>query len=714
MALAGNNRWAALNGLKTHSTHGLQVRATCACHNLGSMKFPYLMLRDYVDTKLDADQIGDLLTMAGFELEDIEEVEGDRVLDIKVVSNRGDGLSVFGLAREVLAKDTEAKPTELYQRALRRFDAADETRAEVEAKVSIETDDCTRYAAMFFEGVDNKQAPGWLQKRLRQAGQRPISLLVDLTNYVMLEVGQPLHAFDLDKLEGPAIVVRKAKKGEKLTTLNGDEHELRTDQIMICDAAKPVAVAGVMGGESSEVSAGTKRVLLESAHFVNTSVRRTRKQLGLNTEASYRFERSVDPEGVVAALERFAELLAQVDNGKSRIPGVIDVYPAPAKRGAIDLDLQRAKTLLGMEMREEEAIGYLERLGFHVTRANPLSVTPPTWRPDVVREEDLIEELGRVHGYEQIPERLPTGTTIRGGSTGFEAWCDRIRDVCLRAGFTQTISHSLRDRGPLDDPNAEPVELRNPNSPDMAWLRNSMLPCLADNAKRNGAKDVHLFEMGRAFHKAKHRYGEHVRLGLLSQGLLQQADWLDKQPETAIFFTVKGAVEEIFRAGGVDVHFTPGDDVRLHPTKQARLTVGPDSVGLLGQIHPDVAEQTGLSGDTVLAELFLEPMYADHHAAPRLKPISRNPAVRRDIALLIDKSVPFEKIDGALGDAIGDVLERRWLFDVYEGKGIPEGKHSLAIALQLRKHGANFTDEEANQVRAKAVEALAALGGTPR
>ncbi len=677
------------------------------------MKFPYSMLRDYVDTRLDADSVGDLLTMAGFELEGVEEVDGDQVLDIKVVSNRGDGLSVFGLAREVLAKDIDAKPTDLYSKAVARFPSQPVIGSSpYTVSVTIETEDCTRYACLLFEGIRNVAAPAWVQKRLQQAGQRPISLLVDLTNYVMLELGQPLHAFDLDKLAGPAIIVRKARPGEKLTTLNGDEHELRVDQMMICDAEKPVAAAGIMGGLDTEVDNNTGRVLLESAHFVNTSVRRTRMQLGLSTEASYRFERSVDPEGVVSALERFAELLAQVDGGGSRITGVIDVYPSPVKRDPIDLDLDRCDTLLGMHIPRERAIGYLERLGFEVDH-DALSVTPPTWRPDVVREEDLFEELGRVHGYEQIPETPPSGTTIRGGSTGFELWCDRIRDVCLRAGFSQTISYSLRDSGPLDEPGRRTVILRNPISPESATLRTSTLPCLAENARRNGGRDIHLFEQGRVFFNGG-VLREGLRLGLLSQGLMHQADWLDKEPESAGFFTLKGVVEEVGRVAGVDLQFVPGADPRFHPTMQAKVELGTDILGIMGRIHPEVADDVDIPDTTVMAEIDLEQMYKCSHASPRLKPISRNPAVRRDIALLIDKSVTFERIDRALNSAIGTVLERRWLFDVYEGKGIPEGKHSLAIALQLRKQGENFTDEEANQVRERAVAALVELGGTTR
>lgn len=683
------------------------------------MKFPYLMLRDFVETRLDAEQIGDLLTMAGFELEGIEELEGDSVLDIKVVSNRGDGLSVFGLAREVLAKDEAAKPTDLYQRAVRRFDAdrlapiANDRRV----PVSIDTEDCTRYACILFENVMAHATPDWIVKRLQQTGQRPISLLVDLTNYVMLELGQPLHAFDRDKLEGPAIVVRKAKTGEKLTTLNGDEHELRGDQMMICDLHNPVAAAGVMGGESSEVSSATTNVLLESAHFVNTSVRRTRKQLGLNTDASYRFERSVDPEGVVAALERFAELLSQVDGGQSRISGVTDVHPTKPEIKAIELDIVRAERLLGMEIGQDAAIGYLERLGFHVTRATPLSVSPPTWRPDVVREEDLVEELGRVHGYEKIPEALPIGNTIIGGSFGFEAWLDKIRETCLRAGFQQAISHSLGDRSPLEQEGFNLIGPRVPSSPDMAYLRNSLLPHLADAARRNGGKDIQLFEIGRVFGKGGDRYMELYHLGLIAQGSAEQSDWKVKQTNSHDFFTVKGVLEEVFEIGGISASFTCAGnaaDRRLHPTKQTRIIGESGLLGIMGQIHPDIARQVGLPDDTVLAELHLEPMYKCGQSAPKLKAISRNPAVRRDIAVLIDKSVAFERIERAIATALGEVLEKSWLFDVYQGKGIPEGKHSLAIALQLRKLGENFTDEEANLEREKAVQALVALGGTLR
>lgn len=682
------------------------------------MKFPVSMLRDYVETALDADALGDLLTMAGFELEGIEEVDGEPVLDIKVMSNRGDGLSVYGLAREVLAKDPNARATALAGRARARFNSQ-AVPANQEVGVRIETPDCTRYACLILRGVTNGEAPEWVQERLTKAGMRPISLLVDLTNYVMLELGQPLHAFDLAKLHGPEIIVRSARPGERLKTLNGDEHELKDGQMMICDADRPVAAAGIMGGEETEVGADTKDVLLESAHFVNTSVRRTRKQLGLSTEASYRFERSVDPEGVVAALERFAELLAEAGQGSTRVSGANDVYPVRPTPPTIALDLDLAQRRLGMEIGASEARRYLEALGFAVSPGGD-EVNPPTWRPDVVRPEDVFEELARVHGYDRIPSELPSGRTTLGRLDPVTTAIKRVRETMVRLGFVQTISHSLRDLSPLDPPNADGAERlgpRNPGSPELAYLRASLLPNLADAARRNGGRDLHLFEIGRTFRLRNGQVDERRTLAALSTGALFPTVRAGQAVPEADFFSLKGSLEALFAKLGVRVSFEPGGeaDPRLHPTRRAVLVTDTGSIGLVAQIHPEVAEACGLPAATVLAELDLEAVAELAQAAePKLKPISRNPAVRRDISVLLPKDVPYETVEHALAVACGEVLERQWLFDVYEGQGVPAGSHALAVALQLRKFGENFTDEEANQVRERAAEALVALGGTLR
>ncbi len=672
------------------------------------MKFPYSMLLDFVQTDLSAEAVGELLTMTGFELEEIVSVEGEPVLDVNIMSNRGDGASVFGLAREVLAKAPGAQPTELYRRAAARFPRPDAAPLSslAQASVRIETEHCTRYACRVFEGLSSAPAPEWVQKRLRQAGQRPLGLLVDLTNYVMLELGQPLHAFDLDRLAGPEIVVRNAREGETLRTLDGVDRSLKSDQMMICDANGPVAAAGIMGGERSEVSDATRRMLLESAHFASGSVRRTRKTLGLHTEASYRFERSVDPEGVVAALNRFAELL-EAAGGPNPLPGVIDLYPAPATRETLRLRLDRASQLLGMPIEEAEARSYLDKLGFEVD--TDFAVRPPTWRPDIRREEDLIEELGRVHGYEKIPEALPPGTVSVGGAQGFEAFLERTLRQILAAGFDQTISHTLTPGHALDDPSATPLGPRAAGNPDIAILRSSTLSSLAESARRNGGKDLHLFEIGRVFAAPE---TEETRLGLWSHGALLPAHWQKTEVPHADFFSLKGTLEQSWPDLRWNAPETP--DPRLHPTVQARLSLGGETVGLAGRLHPEVAERLGLPGETVVAEVSLSRLAPQLSEEILYTPLSRNPSVRRDIALAIARDVPYAQIETAIRKAAGEVLERQWLFDVYAGKGIPEGQHSLAIAMQLRKQGENFTDEEANQVRDRVVEALVALGATPR
>ena len=678
------------------------------------------MLQRFVNSALNAEEIGDLLTMAGFELEGIDEVDGEPVLDIKVMSNRGDGLSVFGLAREVLAKDSSSTPTELYVHAAFRFQNYQLGSESPATSVTIETEACNRYACLILKNVSRNDSEAWMQELLTRAGMRPISLLVDVTNYVMLEVGQPLHAFDFDTLDEGRIVVRQARVGEKIQTLNGDEHELSPGQMMICDASKPVAVAGVMGGSATEVTGSTQTVLLESAHFLNTSVRKTRKQLGLNTEASYRFERSVDPDGVVAAMHRYVELVIAADPGASATQ-VIDVYPGKAVRHPMDLRVDRASMLLGMEITAGQADGYLSRLGFQTVLTGPstISVTPPSWRPDIVREEDLVEELGRIHGYDQIPEEPLRGTTPMGGPQGFELWTDCLRTGSLRAGLTQTISHSLRDIHPLDAPTSsdrQRIGPRTPASPDTSYLRNSVLASLGDAARKNNTKEIQIFEIGRVFDQVGDTFVETANLGALLSGPIQTGSWSLSPSGTSTFFTLKGILESVLGSVGVFVRLeAPQDlDPRFHPTRQALILVGTEVIGVIGQLHPDVAKDAGLVADTSGFELGLRAAYEQRNVALKLSSVSRHPSVRRDMSVLADRTVPYETIAATIASAVGDMLEKQWLFDEFAGQGIPEGKRALGIAIQLRKSDSTFTDEEANQVRDAAVAALAGIGASTR
>lgn len=683
------------------------------------MKLPVMMLKRFVATNLSPEELGDLLTMAGFELEGMEGSGEDAVLDLKVVANRGDGLSALGIAREVLAKAPDAKPTELYQRAVKGFPLGDENIA-LGVSVRIETDQCTRYACRKFEDVSNGESPEWLKHVLILADQRPISLLVDLTNYVMLEVGQPLHAFDLDLLHGGEIVVRQAKADEPLQTLNGIDHKLQPTHMVIADRDRAVAVAGVMGGSETEVGSTTKSMLLESAHFSNTSVRATRKQLGISTEASYRFERSVDPNGVVAALNRFAELYSEI-TGKSTVNGVTDVFPVRPETPVVHIRTDRCRRLMGIPSISPDSVrNALTNLGFQVDEVdgNAFAVTVPSYRPDVRLEEDLIEEVGRVVGYDQIEEILPEGKTPRGGTFGLFGVIDTAKKTMLRCGLDQVVSHSLRDEHPLDFNPIRRVNVRNPHSPEMACLRGSLLPGLADAAQRNGARDVRLFEIGKVFVQGDYQIDESPELSILMSGNVRETHWAQKQVTQSDFWTLKGIVMELGKLlkDGVTFDWPRLPDHRFHPTRQAGILVdsGRLWVGTMGQIHPDIAEELGLPAETYMAEIDLLVFFQNPDHEINAKSVSRNPAVRRDIAVVVPKSTPYRDLEAAITEAGGDVLERQWLFDVYEGTGIPEGSHSLAIGMTFRKFGENFTDDEANAVRDRIINALKPLGAELR
>lgn len=676
------------------------------------MKFTESMMREFVQTKLTAREIADLLTMTGFEMESIDVVEGEVVLDINIMANRGDGASVFGLAREILAKDPDAQPTELYLQAANRFTREEEQARSIWEKTSVvvESENCTRFACRLFEGVTNGESPEWLQARLRRIGQRPISLLVDLANYVMFEVGQPLHTFDFDTLAGHRIIVRQANQGERFTTLDETDHELRTNHLMVCDEKQPAGVAGVMGGLKSEASATTTRCLLESAHFDSQSIRKTRKQLGLNTEASYRFERHVDPCGVVAALNRFADLLEQC-GGPKPVPGVIDVWPRKPESKTVTLRMNRCDRLLGMAVPPEQAAEYLTKLGFEVAPVGPrtFEVTPPTWRIDVVREDDLIEEVGRVHGYQHIPEILPIGQTPLGGSHGTDRFVELATEFMLRVGFDESVSHSLGDRHPLDSEGGT-VKVLDPHSPDMAQLRNSLLPHLARAAAKNGGANFARFEVGRVFQPE----AESLHLAAIAHGVTRQPHWQAAPGQDYDFFALKGITERLFESLGAKVAFRETKDARFHPTRCAAVFSGENQVGILGELHPDKCDDSGISARTVAFELFLSQSESFEKVEMTFVSLSKNPAARRDVSAVFSKKVAFEEIEQAIRNARMELLEKFWLFDVYEGAGVEEGSRSLSFGLQIRKFGANLTDVEANAVRDQFVAVLESVGGQLR
>jgi phenylalanyl-tRNA synthetase beta chain len=696
------------------------------------MKVTLEWLKEFVDTEASASEIGALLTMLGFELESIQESPMGPILDFKVTPNRGDCLSVLGVARELCAKDPERyKPTPLMLECVQGLKRGDEGDAEIKefAKVEVQEPDlCPRYGARVFRDIEVRPSSEKIQARLLACGMRPINLIVDLTNYVMLELGQPLHAFDLDLLSQSTIVVRLPKPGERITTLDGVERSLQENMLLICDAEKPVAIAGVMGGANSEVHPKTKNILLESAHFHAESIRKTRKQLGLSTDASYRFERYVDPEGVVRALNRFAYLLQQ-EGGKEPVRGIWDVRKDFTPPQPVVVRPKRWNLLLGLEIPTAVAGAHLHSLGCLVKeeKDGSLRVTPPSWRMDLKEEDDFVEEIGRLYGYERIPERLPEGRTVIAKEDERSALLSRARQVFLRLGFTEVLNHTFCEPSPLDAPSGERYQLRNPVAPEFRLLRNSLLPGLMNGARKHPRGPLFLFEIGRVYSPSP-RVGNQWAVGFLMRGRLLEEHWEKKESPEVDFYVGKGVVEQFLRL----MHYShlgnffipPEPDPRFDPAFQAGIGHPVEALlGIFGELRRSLAEEFHMTERIVLGEIFLENLmkYDEEgrrggRGAPalRYKPLSPYPPVRRDIAIAVPKTVRISEIEKAIREEAGDVLESLRLIDRYEGKGIPEGHHSLAFAMVYRHPHRTLTDEEANEIRDRVLSRLSQLGARAR
>jgi phenylalanyl-tRNA synthetase beta chain len=678
------------------------------------MRVPIEWLKDFVQVELSPDDLAERLTMAGLEVESVEDTPHGAVLAMYITPNRGDCLSIFGIAREVYALLGEsARPTELFHRLnahilnpphAEPLDAAQYARVEIR-----DPDLCPRYAARVIRDIKPVPAPAQVQNRLLAAGMRPINAIVDATNYVMLELGQPLHAFDLHTLKEHRIVVRRAEPTERITTLDGQEHPLEPSMLMICDAERPVAVAGVMGGAETEVTDDTRHILMESAHFSPTSIRATARKLGLRTESSYRFERFVDPNLVIVAQHRVCELL-EGWTGVAAVPGVIDVYPRPFETRSLTVRLARASRLLGFEVRADEAHAVLERLNL---RPEPIEggfrVQVPLYRADLQREEDLIEELGRILGYERIPAVPPAGYTTQGKDSLEGAFAERVRTILLSAGLQEIVGHTLEASSPLQSGGEgvgelmyQPVPLQNPMSEDLSCLRHSLMSSLiraADHNRRRNRRDLHLFEIGRVFAQDEQgNYHEWTHLGILMTGLLHAPHWASK-PQPADFYALKGVVEHLMSELGIQARFLPADgrDHRLHPARAAYVHDADDQrLGILGELHPELQREYEFRERVYLAEFGLTALMRAAAHTVRYRPLPAFPPVLRDIAIVVAQSVPYAALEQTIREAGGAWLESLRLFDRYMGAPVPEGHHSLAFSLVFRDPTRTLTDEEVN------------------
>ncbi len=627
----------------------------------------------------------------------------DGVLDIEVTPNRPDFLSVLGIAREVsAATGTPLSPPET---------AVVEADEPAEGVATLEVHDlerCPRYLARIVRDVGHAASPIAMQARLFAAGMRPISAAVDATNYAMLEIGQPLHPFDLALLKGPGIVVRRAEPGETLITLDGVERTFTDDDLLICDAERPVAVAGVMGGELAEVSEHTSDVLLEAASFERGGVQRTRRRIDLSTEASMRFERGVDPEAAPVGSDRACRLMVEWC-GARVLRGAIEVGGAPPRR-RIALRTARASALIGYPVSTQDAVAVFDRLGIASERVDDatIEVEVPGYRVDLEREVDLIEEVVRVQGYERVGSTLPP-IKRPGGLPGPYAFRQRVREALRRAGLREVWQlpfFSDADLEMVRDDDA--VRVTNPLQADDGWLRTRLVPGLLKTVRRNvhrHVRSVAVFEVNTVFRMGDGRPVERPKAGFALSGNADPG-WAGVDRPFDVF-DAKGIVEALMAELGID--WSLGDAVGrpFHPGRSAAVIAAGERVGVLGEIHPKVAERFDLTGRVAVAELEVEALMRLAGAMVRVEDVPRFPPVRRDLAFTVDAATPAGEVRSALEAAGGELVGSVLLFDVFDGPPLPEGKRSLAFSIDFRAADRTLTDEEADRAVAAIVERLA-------
>ena len=634
---------------------------------------------------------------------------GDVVLEIAVTANRPDALSIVGVARELAAAGLAA---------LKQPERAELPQAPAsQAKVTLADPElCPRYAGQVLEGLTVGPSPDWMAQRLELAGIRSISNVVDVTNYVLLELGQPLHAFDLSKIDAATVTARRAKPGETIQTLDGEERELSPDMLVIADASAPHAVAGVMGGAQSQVTDATKAILLESAYFLPKSVRRTGKALGLASESSYRFERGVDPEGALAALARATQLLGQVA-GAQPVGAPAEALAEPNWPGALTVTLrpERISKILGISIPLSETKALLEGLGFATAGENPLTVTVPGWRRhDVTREADLIEEIARRYGYDRIPATLPRLDRVGGSSPRHELET-QVRDLLVGAGFDEVITPSLVNLANREPGEGKPVVLANPLA-EMNGLRQSLLPGLLEVARHNhyqGNSDLAIFEIGRTYVEPEVGATQETQwLALFAMGEMGHGVWR-KAPEALVadFYWLKGALENLFtRLGvtGVQVQAAEGQPA-LHPGRAAELILDGETIGFLGELHPQRYADTDLpaGGRAAVGWVNLDRILARGSRETHFASFARYPAISRDLALVVAEDLPSSELVAEVVALGGDLLESVSVFDRYQGPQVPQGRVSLGLRLRYREAGRTLTDADVEPIHQRIVERMA-------
>jgi len=683
-------------------------------------------LREYIDLNVPLEELADGLTMAGLEVEETIELTkedfasqggsgtiSDTVFNVKVTPNRGDWLSMIGVAREagplVKAKARLPEP---------KISESGEASEDL-IKIEIEAPDlCRRYVGVVVRGVKIKDSPGWMKDRLIAAGLRPINNVVDITNYVMLELGQPLHAFDYSLLHGGRIIVRRARPGETIASLDGAERALEPDMLVIADANRPVAIAGVMGGIDSEINEQTEDILVESANFNSVSIRRTSKRLGMTTESSYRFEREVDPSITMRAALRAAELMAELAGGQV-CRGAVDVCPVPVKPIVLHVRPDRVNSMLGVEIDAHEMADCLNSIEIATSVKNGmLECRVPTFRPDVGREIDVIEEIGRVYGYDKLPVTLPE-TPSQGRDSREGAFHDRLRRILMSCGAQEALTHSVVDSGLARAVGRESmaVKIRNPLVEDLNSMRVMLAPNLLRLIERNqafGNQNVSVFEIGKVyFVGASGTVGETLSVAGAMVGNFWRSAWgLPARALDVDFFACKGVVESLLDGLNIcSATYVDLKDPLLHPTRCAKVLVEGREVGLLGEAAPALAESLGVRGRPCVFELDFNLLMELAPRTVKYQEPPRYPAVHRHISTVVAEAVPYARLVEIVRSAGGALVENVELLDIYKGEHIEVGHGSLTLGIVFRSREQTLTEDEINSVLADIRNALSRNAG---
>ena len=658
------------------------------------MKLSLNWLRDYVEHGANADELAHKLTMAGMEIEAVEKVGVDTVFELEITPNRADCLSTVGLAREVSAvfdkplKEPKVKTPKIPGRKV---------------PINIEDKaDCSLYMGTLIEGVSVGASPDFITEPLLSIGIRPISNLVDITNYCLMEYGQPLHVFDYDKLEGGRIEVRRARKGEKIVTLDGIERELDPSILIIADAKRPVAIAGIMGGKDTEVSATTRNVLLESAHFDSILTRRASRKLGLSSDSSYRFERGIDPAGVTKTSQRALQLILECGGGNPAGQG--KAGSTTVKKGkAVLLTPDQASHAIGMDLTPAKIKKIFKKLNFTLEEtARGLKITPPSSRRDIKDAVDLIEEVARVIGYDNIPEAMPVIRQTSVPSSRRRSLRNKLREQMLSMGFDEMVSFCLINREDLTRaglPAQNTADVINPLSLDQEVLQPSTLPSLLHIVRTNvnrDQRDLKLFELAKVY-RPDGREQEVLSIVMCGR---PRRDWRDAQQRGVDFYDIKGAViAALERCGVKGLRVGLTDDALFRPQQGGSVSVAKDDLGRIGAVRKDILHNFGIKNTSVYyAQIDIPYDAMTDDAQRRFTPLSAFPAVTRDISLAVEQQVPYRDIVDVIRQEGGDLLRSVSFTEEYLGEKIPAGQRGLVFSLLYQSDDRTLTEEDVNAV----------------